>query len=79
VTSPGERVAALVTDVATFEKVDGDLVLTAVAEGTSVDGVRDVCGWEVAVADDVRVLPAPSAPEVEALRRWDPRGFFLRP
>ena len=33
VTSPGDRVSALVTDLGTFERIDGGFVLTAVPEG----------------------------------------------
>ena len=79
VTSPGTRVSHLVTDLGTFEKRDGRFVLTAVVGGDAgVAAVRDVCGWELVVADDVAELTPPTAAEVEALRRWDPRGFFLR-
>ena len=35
-------------------------------------------GGTLVVADDVAELDPPTAAEVEALRRWDPRGFFLR-
>ncbi len=84
VTSPGERVSALVTDHGTFERVDGSLVLTAVPDGPGhldqrIDRVRALCGWELAVADDVAELAPPTDPEVEALRRWDPQQRFLRP
>ena len=80
VTSPGRRVRALVTDLAVFEKDDGgdDLVLTAVASGVRVDEVVAACGWDVEVAPGVGELPEVGAFDVEPLRRWDPRGFFLR-
>jgi acyl CoA:acetate/3-ketoacid CoA transferase beta subunit/acyl CoA:acetate/3-ketoacid CoA transferase alpha subunit len=84
VTSPGRAVRALVTDLGTLEKRDGDdLVLTAVPEGNGttterIDAARASCGWDLAVASDVRELPAPAADEIAALRRWDPRGWFLR-
>jgi acyl CoA:acetate/3-ketoacid CoA transferase alpha subunit/acyl CoA:acetate/3-ketoacid CoA transferase beta subunit len=84
VTSPGRNVRALVTDLGTLEKVDGDeLVLTAVphGEGTPserIDAARAACGWDLGVAADVRELDAPTADEIAALRRWDPRGWFLR-
>jgi acyl CoA:acetate/3-ketoacid CoA transferase alpha subunit/acyl CoA:acetate/3-ketoacid CoA transferase beta subunit len=84
VTSPGRNVRALVTDLATLEKGDGDeLVLTAVPQGAStlserIDAARAACGWDLGLAADVRELPAPTADEIAALRRWDPRGWFLR-
>ena len=70
---------ALVTDLGTFEKRDGELVLTALAPGAAVDQVRELCGWELQVAEgDLHVLAPPTADEVAALRRWDPQGWFLR-
>ncbi len=84
VTSPGGTVRALVTDLATFEKGQGDeLVLTAVPAGTEPLGervarARAATGWAVHTADDVRELPAVEGTDVAQLRRWDPRGWFLR-
>jgi acyl CoA:acetate/3-ketoacid CoA transferase alpha subunit len=84
VTSPGRNVRALVTDLGTLEKVDGaELVLTAVPVGESplserIDAARAACGWDLAAASDLRELDAPTADEIAALRRWDPRGWFLR-
>jgi acyl CoA:acetate/3-ketoacid CoA transferase beta subunit/acyl CoA:acetate/3-ketoacid CoA transferase alpha subunit len=78
ITSPGTHVRALVTDIATFEKRDGELVLTALAPGSTVDDVRELVGWELVVADAVRTLEEPPAADIAALRAWDPRGWFLR-
>jgi acyl CoA:acetate/3-ketoacid CoA transferase beta subunit len=84
VTSPGRTVRALVTDLGVLEKRDRDeLVLTAVPAGDGAVSDRigaacAACGWDLAVAPDVRELPPPSADEIAALRRWDPRGWFLR-
>ena len=79
VTSPGTRVQALVTDLATFEKRDGVLQVSALAPGVSFDDVRALCGWELeAPTGELPVLDEPTADEVAALRRWDPRGWFLR-
>jgi acyl CoA:acetate/3-ketoacid CoA transferase alpha subunit/acyl CoA:acetate/3-ketoacid CoA transferase beta subunit len=84
VTSPGRNVRALVTDLGTLEKVGGDeLALTAVPAGESplaerVEAARAACGWELSVSDDVREQDPPTADEIAALRRWDPRGWFLR-
>jgi hypothetical protein len=67
-----------------LEKQDGDeLVLTAVPAGHGttadrVDAARAACGWDLVVAADVRELPPPTPDDIAALRRWDPRGWFLR-
>jgi acyl CoA:acetate/3-ketoacid CoA transferase alpha subunit/acyl CoA:acetate/3-ketoacid CoA transferase beta subunit len=83
VTSPGRTVRALITDLGTLEKHAGVLVLTAVPEGDTpvrerVAAARDACGWELTVARDVREIAPPTDDEIAALRRWDPRGWFLR-
>jgi acyl CoA:acetate/3-ketoacid CoA transferase alpha subunit/acyl CoA:acetate/3-ketoacid CoA transferase beta subunit len=85
VTSPGRAVRALVTDLGTFEKPtpDDELILTAVPEGPGtlderVQAARSACGWDLAVAREVGELVAPTRDEVGQLRRWDPRGWFLR-
>ncbi|MGZ4802703.1 MAG: CoA-transferase [Acidimicrobiia bacterium] len=85
ITSPGRAVRALVTDLGRLEKPDpdGELELCAVPAGPEpiearVERARAACGWPLAVAADLEELPAPSAAEVAALRRWDPRGWFLR-
>ncbi len=85
VTSPGQRVRAFVSDLGTFTKdSDGTFILTAVPAvdatvAERVARVEAVCGWPLAVASEVEEQPAPTATEVEALRRWDPEGRFLRP
>ena len=79
VTSPGKSVRALVTDLGILEKRDGELVLVAVPAGPeAIDRARAACGWELAVAETVAELSPPTSDEVAALRRWDPKGFFLR-
>ena len=78
ITSPGARVSHLVTDLAVFAKgADGRFVLNAVRPG-AIDQVRDLVGWELSIADDLHQMAEPDPADVAALRRWDPRGFFLR-
>ncbi len=84
-TSPGERVVAFVSDLGIFEKDDnGSFVLTAVAPGTGpvddrVDAIRSMCGWDLVIARRLVELAPPKDAHVHTLRRWDPRGHFLRP
>jgi acyl CoA:acetate/3-ketoacid CoA transferase alpha subunit/acyl CoA:acetate/3-ketoacid CoA transferase beta subunit len=87
ITSPGRAVRALVTDLGLLEKqgdlATSELVLTAVPSGDSpiadrIAAAQAACGWELAVASDVSELKVANRAEVDALRRWDPRGWFLR-
>jgi acyl CoA:acetate/3-ketoacid CoA transferase beta subunit len=87
ITSPGRAVRALVTDLGLLEKqgdlATSELVLTAVPPGDGpiadrVAAAQAACGWELGVAANVRELKAPTRAEVDTLRRWDPRGWFLR-
>ena len=85
VTSPGDRVVAFVSDLGIFEKGEaGTFVLTAVAPGAEplgerVDRIRSLCGWALDVAPGLEELEPAEEANVHALRRWDPRGHFLRP
>jgi acyl CoA:acetate/3-ketoacid CoA transferase alpha subunit len=79
ITSPGTHVRALVTDLGLFEKVDGVLALTELAPDVTFEQVQELCGWDLMQpAVPLPVLEPPTADEVAALRRWDPRGWFLR-
>ncbi|MBB1152189.1 CoA-transferase [Amycolatopsis dendrobii] len=83
ITSPGARVRAVVTDLGILAQRDGELVLTAIAPGPEplaerVAQVRSRCGWDLAVADDLRELPEVTADDAQQLRKYDREGLFLR-
>jgi acyl CoA:acetate/3-ketoacid CoA transferase alpha subunit len=82
VTSPGERVQAVVTDLGVLENVDGELILTSVAPGPEpqterIEHARARCGWALKTADHVRDLREVGPADVETLRSFDPHGLFL--
>ncbi len=66
----GAGPTAVITDLGVLEPdpVSRELTLVEVQEGVEVDEVRGATGWELAVADEVRVTPPPSAEELDALR-----------
>ena len=82
-TTPGERVRNVVSNLGRFERREGSLVLVAAFEppGTdradALEQIRARCGFEVRVADEVRWLPAASREEVATLRIFDPERAFL--
>ncbi len=84
VTSPGDRVKALVTDSGVFEKEPGknELILTGYFEKPGsdekeiVEGIQKRCGWEL-YAGPLEAYPPPSEDELKLLRVLDPRRQFL--
>ncbi|MBF7082519.1 hypothetical protein IT084_05940 [Desulfallas sp. Bu1-1] len=82
VTANGDRVRTIVTDKAIMRRnrADEPFTLTGcfVPEGKSLNMViqeaRSGCGWDLAVSNDVMVLPFPSREELLYLRALDPEG-----
>jgi len=84
VTSPGERVRAVVSTMGRFEKRGGrELILTGVfgfngsGRDDAIAEIKARCGWDLRVSDDVAELPPPEREEVALLRLYDPERFFL--
>ena len=82
ITSPGDRVQSVVTDLGILRRHDGELWLAAVGAGPEPldDRVRRAvggCGWDVAVERSVFELNPPTSAEVRALRTFDPHARFL--
>lgn len=85
VTSPGSRVSAIATDLGVFERTEDGFVLTAVAVHGVPGGrkaalalIEERLAWPLVVSPECVDLAPPSGGEVDTLRRWDPRGLFLR-
>jgi acyl CoA:acetate/3-ketoacid CoA transferase alpha subunit/acyl CoA:acetate/3-ketoacid CoA transferase beta subunit len=82
VTSPGQRVASVVTDKGILRREDGVLRVAAVpsGDGTLEERVRaftSACGYEPEVARQVEDLAAVTQSEVRALREFDRERIFL--
>ena len=67
-TSLGCRVRVVVTDLGVLEPVDGELTLTGVHPGVTVEQAQEATGWRLRVADGVRETEPPSEAELAALR-----------
>lgn len=77
VTSPGRHVEYVATDRAVLKKLDGELALWGLLEGTDFDtDVKPFFGWDLKRYPEVRTLKAPSEEEIALLRLFDPRGLF---
>jgi glutaconate CoA-transferase, subunit B len=67
-TSVGDRVSVVVTDLGMLEPRDGELTLTHVHPGVEVEQVREATGWELRVADELVTTQPPTDEELAALR-----------
>jgi glutaconate CoA-transferase subunit B len=74
VTSVGDNVRVVVTDLGVLEPLDGELTLVALHPGATVDQARAATGWELSVADGLRTTEPPSASELTTLRALRTKG-----
>jgi glutaconate CoA-transferase, subunit B len=73
-TTTGARTTLVITDLGVLEPRDGELTLTTLYPGVSVDQVREATGWELRVSDAVATAPEPTSEELGALRELVARG-----
>jgi glutaconate CoA-transferase, subunit B len=73
-TSVGDNVRVVVTDHGILEPRDGELTLTHVHPGVTVEETRAATGWDLKVADDVAETAPPSDEELHALRSLRTKG-----
>ena len=66
-TSLGDKVRVVVTDLGILEPRDGELTLTAVHPGVTVEDARSATAWNLRVADDEEVAPRLVNERVRAL------------
>ena len=67
-TSLGSRVRVVVTDLGVLEPIDGELTLTRVHLGATMEQARAATAWPLQVAADVRQTEEPTPSELSALR-----------
>lgn len=80
-TSPGHRVAKVITDKGVLERdaKSGELVLAALYPGTDVAQVQAGVGWPLRARPELTRLDPPSTAELQLLRDvLDPKRLYLR-
>ena len=73
-TSRGDRVRVVVTDLGVLEPRDGELTLTQLHPGATVEQAVAATGWELTVAADLRETEPPTIEELRALRALETKG-----
>jgi glutaconate CoA-transferase subunit B len=78
-TLPGDGPAAVVTDLGILTPdPDGEMALTHLHPGVSVDAARAATGWDLRVHPDLEATPPPTVSELSLLRELDPDKIYLR-
>jgi len=81
VTSPGQRVAKVITDKGVLERdaASGDLVLTGLYPGVEASDVKSSVGWELSSRPRPERLEPPARIDLQLLREvLDPKGLYLK-
>jgi glutaconate CoA-transferase subunit B len=73
-TSVGDNVRVVVTDHGILEPHEGELTLTRVHPGVTVEQARAATGWDLAIADDLCETEPATEDELRALRSLRTKG-----
>jgi glutaconate CoA-transferase, subunit B len=68
-TTVGDRTTHVVTDLGVLEPRDGELTLTALHPGVSVEQVQDATGWDLRVDVRIQTTDPPTDQELNALQQ----------
>lgn len=68
ITSPAKPPEMIVTDLGCYEFPDGEMVLTSLHPGCTVEQVRENTGWDVGIAGNLKVTQPPTAEELNVIR-----------
>jgi glutaconate CoA-transferase, subunit B len=75
---PGQGPAMLITNLGCYEFEEGEMVLTSLHPGCSVDQVRENTGWEVRLAAGLTTTDAPTEEELRIIRNdLDPEHLYI--
>jgi glutaconate CoA-transferase subunit B len=67
----------VITQLGIYRFVGGEMTLTSLHPGATVEEARAACGWDLAVAADLAETPPPTEAELAELRALDPERVYL--
>ena len=75
---PGAGPAMVITDLGCYEFAEGEMVLTSLHPGCTVEQVREHIGWEVRLATNLKTTADPNAEELRIIRdELDPAHLYI--
>lgn len=75
---PGQGPAMVITDLGCFEFEDGEMVLTSLHPGRTLEEIRENIGWDVRIATSLETTAEPTAQELRVIREdLDPAHLYV--
>jgi len=59
-----------------FDPETHEMVLSTFHPGTTLEQIQQQTGWPLRVAEDLRLTNSPTAAELAAVRKYDPKGIW---
>lgn len=75
---PGGGPSRVITSLGlfSFDPVSREMILSSYHPGVAVEEIQSQTGWPLRLAGDLRETAVPSAEELAAVRKYDPRGVW---
>jgi len=85
VTSPGDKVTTLITNLGVFEKLGENNLFTLtgyfpdknLSPQQRIEKIKANCGWDLEVSPEVAEVPPPTPKELHITRLLDPQGYHI--
>jgi len=75
---PGAGPAMVITNLGCYEFSDGEMVLTSLHPGCTVEQVRENTGWDIRISPQLKTTEVPNAEELRIIRAdLDPSHLFI--
>ena len=75
---PGAGPAMVITNFGCYEFVDGEMALSSLHPGCTLEQVRENTGWDVHILSNLRTTALPTTEELRIIRdELDPKHLFI--
>lgn len=74
---PGAGPVMVITNLGCYEFADGEMMLTSLHSGCTVEQVRQNTGWDVRISSQLTTTEVPTDEELLHLRELDPAHLFI--
>lgn len=75
---PGQGPAMIITDLGCYEFQQGEMTLTSLHPGSSIEQVRDSTGWPIRIAAELKTTDPPGVEELRIIREeLDPSHLYI--